>query len=60
MSNWSPINKKLLPPDNILILVKQNLTGVCLRKLICGEWYDENENIDDSELEIYEWAYIPE
>lgn len=35
------------------------MTGRCLRyRTESGDWYDENEIYDDSELEITHWAEI--
>lgn len=49
-----------LPPENELVLVIQELTGQCLRKYVPEVgWYDEAENYDDSELEVYRWTPLP-
>ena len=57
--------KAMMPPSNELVLVNQQLTGRCLRyRMDTGDaepdWFDENEEFDDSGLEITHWAKIPD
>ena len=47
-------------PEGELLLVFQQMTGFCLREKRGGDWYDEHENFDDSELEITHWMNLPE
>lgn len=55
---WIDINEKQ-PPVNELVLVNQQMTGRCLRyRTEDGDWYNEYETYDDSELEITHWAEI--
>lgn len=55
---WIDINEEQPVTDN-LVLVLQDMTGRCLRyRTESGDWYDENEIYDDSELEITHWAEI--
>lgn len=56
---WHKIEDKQ-PPMGKLVLVKRYTTGVCLRERGEDCWYDENNNLDESELIIYEWCEIPE
>lgn len=51
-----------LPPSGELVLVNQHMTGRCLRMRhdygTHEVWHDENNNLDDSELEITHWSEI--
>lgn len=58
MSNWNDDLNDM--PCDVLLLVDQETTGICLRKKTeDGDFYDENEIYDDSGLEIESWCYIP-
>lgn len=60
MSKWTNLDESS-PPTEQLVLVYQELTGHCLRALSeDGYWYDENEDLDDSELFITHWAELLE
>ena len=60
MKEWVKIEDEL-PPDGVLVLVYQDMTGKCLRsRSEEGNWYDENNNFDDSELDITHWSYLLE
>lgn len=59
---WVSVEDRL-PELYELVLVFQDMTGICLRQLQGSvnetEWYDENNNYDDSELDITHWQPLP-
>lgn len=55
----SKLVKDELPPEDQLVLVWQDFTGYGLRSRHGEYWYDESENLDDSELEIIKWWELP-
>lgn len=62
MSEWIAVEDKL-PPSGELVLVWQHMTGRCLREVTDYgthiEWHDENNQLDDSELDITYWQFLP-
>ena len=56
---WIQVEDKL-PPVNTLVLVIQG-GAVHLRSHNgSGDWYDEYETLDDSEIPVEEWHPIPQ
>lgn len=51
--------KKRIPPEDELVLIFQE-GDVHLGRYRNGEWYDDNENYDDSGLEITHWQHLPD
>jgi len=55
---WNPI--RTIPREK-LVIVFDNYQGYALRAVTSeDEWYDENENYDDSGMEWGWWAELPE
>lgn len=57
MSDWRPIETA---PERELVLVWQEFGGIVLRSYQSGEWWTEDEFLDDSGLEITHWMPLPE
>lgn len=48
-----------LPPEGELVLVWfGEFYGFGLRMLVNDAWYDEHEDLDDSEIPVLQWAYL--
>ena len=54
---WQPIETA---PDNELMLVWQEMTGICLREKRDDDFWCENNFLDDSELEVTHWMPLPD
>ena len=60
---WVSVDDRL-PELYTLVIVFQRMTGFRLMQLQGSanetEWYDENNNYDDSEFDITHWQPLPE
>ena len=57
--SWIKIEDEL-PPEGNLVLVDMGWAGMHLRSRQAEDWYDDNENYDDSGIEVVRWHELPQ
>lgn len=55
---WESTSKKLPPEGKLVLCWFNNLRGYGLRRRRGDDWYDENDDLDDSEIPIELWVEI--